>query len=163
MASIQIRPVTSDDHHWVAEVLSRFWGDTRVVSYGRLHEADRLPGLVAVVEGELSGLATYRIDGEACELVTLNSLRPGQGIGSQLVEAVLEKAHQSGCTRLWLVTTNDNLEALRFYQMQGFHLIELRPGVVDQSRRLKPEIPDIGMDGIPIKDELVLQRQILHP
>jgi ribosomal protein S18 acetylase RimI-like enzyme len=160
MTSVQIRPVTSEDQRWVAKVLTRAWGDTRVVSYGRLHQADRLPGLVAEVEGELVGLATYRVEDETCELVSLNSLRSGMGIGSKLLEAVVDLAGQEGCIRLWLITTNDNLQALGFYLKRGFRLVAVRLGAVEESRRLKPEIPAFGQDGIPIRDELVLEREL---
>lgn len=67
-------------------------------------------------------------------------------------------ARRAGCTRLWLVTTNDNLDALRFYQRRGFRLSRLRPGAVDLSRQtLKPEIPEVGTFGIAIRDELELE------
>ena len=59
-----------------------------------------------------------------------------------------------------LITTNDNVDALRFYQRRGFVLTELRPGAVDESRRMKPQIPLVGAYGIPIRDELVLVREL---
>jgi ribosomal protein S18 acetylase RimI-like enzyme len=158
MTSIQIRPVAPKDRPWVNRLLTQNWGSTRVVSYGQVHDAAGLPGLAAL-DGELPvGLATYRIEGSACELVTLNSLRPKLGTGTQLMEAVEAKARKVGCERLWLVTTNDNLKALGFYQKRGFKLIELRYDAMAQSRELKPEIPFVGKNGIPIRDEMVLEK-----
>jgi hypothetical protein len=58
---------------------------------------------------------------------------------------------------LWLVTTNDNTHALRFYHRLGFRLAALHPGAVEAARRLKPEIPLLGLDEIPIRDELELE------
>jgi hypothetical protein len=59
------------------------------------------------------------------------------------------------------VTTNDNVDALRFYQRRGFRLRAVRPGAVDDARRtLKPEIPAVGEQGIPIRDEIELERAI---
>ena len=91
------------------------------------------------------------IAGDACEIVTLDSLIEGQGIGTTLIEAVKAAAEAAGCRRLWLVTTNDNLHTLGFYQKRGFRLVAVHPGAVDAERRLKPEIPLIGNDGIPIQ------------
>ena len=91
------------------------------------------------------------------EVVTLDSLRPGRGIGTALIEAVKSAASAAGCRRLWLITTNDNLHALGFYQKRGFRLVAVHPGAVDAARRLKPEIPLNGNDGIPIRDEIELE------
>jgi ribosomal protein S18 acetylase RimI-like enzyme len=158
MASIQIRPLTPEDKSWAVDVLTRSWGSTRVVSCGKLHDAASLPGLIAMDGEQRVGLATYRIEDQASELLTLNALQPGLGVGTQLVEAVAAEAVRAGCVRLWLVTTNDNIEALRFYQTRGFQLVELRCDAMDQYRELKPEIPLIGENGIPIRDEWVLER-----
>jgi ribosomal protein S18 acetylase RimI-like enzyme len=82
-------------------------------------------------------------------------------VGSALIAEVEQIARRAGCTRLWLITTNDNVDALRFYQRRGFRLAALRPGAVDDSRtRLKPEIPDVGDHDIPIRDELELEQEI---
>lgn len=59
------------------------------------------------------------------------------------------------------MTTNDNLDALRLYQRHGFRLAALRPGAVDRSRHLKPDIPAIGAYGLPLRDELLLVRTII--
>ena len=82
----------------------------------------------------------------------------GIGVGSALVSTLEDAARAAGCRRLWLITTNDNLEALRFYQRRGFVLAALHPGAIEASRRLKPVIPLVGHDGIPIRDELELER-----
>ena len=160
MTSIQIRPLAPKDRPWAVDLLTQLWGSPLVVSYGQKHDASKLPGLVAEVDNQPMGLATYRIEDEACELVTLNSLQSDLGIGSQLVEAVAVTGKQAGCKRLWLVSTNDNLKALGFYQKNGFKLIELRSNAIVRSRELKPEIPLLGEDGIPIRDELVLERPL---
>ena len=126
------------------------------------------PGLVAVApDGALLGVLTYVLDGVSCEILTLHAVTRGRGAGTALIGAVRERAARAGCTRLWLVTTNDNVDALRFYQRRGFALTALHPGAVTASRRtLKPEIPEIGDHGIPLRDELVLAtpvtRRVAH-
>ena len=109
----------------------------------------------------LVGAATYVVDGDSCELLTLHAQHQFAGVGTALVEAVVEVAREAGCRRLWVVTTNDNVDALRFYQRRGFRLTEVRPGAVDMSREsLKPEIPLVGAHGIPLRDELELEFQL---
>ncbi|RYP81401.1 GNAT family N-acetyltransferase [Nocardioides guangzhouensis] len=115
------------------------------------------PALVAWRGDRLAGAATYVVTGDARELLTLHAADRGEGVGSALVAAVRDEAVRAGCTRLWVVTTNDNVDALRFYQRRGFRLDRLRPGAVDMSRdTLKPEIPKTGEHGIPLRDEVEL-------
>jgi DNA-3-methyladenine glycosylase I len=90
-------------------------------------------------------------------LVTLDALQEGRGVGSALLTAVVEQAGREGCRRLWLVTTNDNLAALRFYQRRGLRIVVVRRCAVDEARRVKPSIPLTGHDGIPIHDEVELE------
>ena len=119
------------------------------------------PALLAWSGDDLLGVATYVIRGIECELLTLHARTRFDGVGTALVTAVQEVARQSGCTRLWVVTTNDNVDALRFYQRRGFRLAHLRAGAVDESRAtLKPEIPRTGAHGIPLRDELELEMDL---
>ena len=155
-----VRPFQPADAGWANEWLTWAFGSSRVVSRGRLHDALALPGFVAELDGVPASLATYRIDGDQCELVTLLSETEGRGAGSAVIEAVAAEARARGCRRLWLITTNDNAHALRFYQRRGFRLAGLHSGAVDESRRIKPEIPELGNDGIPIRDEIELELQL---
>ena len=142
---------------WARRLLISEWGGGEVVSHGQVHDVLKLPGYVALLGEEPVGLVTYHIRGSECELITLNSLEEGIGIGSALVKRVAAKAQDEGCRRLWLITTNDNTKALRFYQINGFRLAALRRGAIENSRKLKPLIPLIGIDGIPIRDEIELE------
>jgi GNAT superfamily N-acetyltransferase len=73
---------------------------------------------VAVDGGAWLGLVTYHVDDDSCEIATIDSDRPNQGVGTALIEAVSAgRAARPSCRRLWLVTTNDNTAALRFYQI----------------------------------------------
>jgi ribosomal protein S18 acetylase RimI-like enzyme len=82
-------------------------------------------------------------------------------VGTALVEYAAREAGRRGCTRLWCTTTNDNLDALRFYQRRGFRLLALRPGAVDRARRaVKPQITAVGAYGIPLRDEIDVQRPL---
>ena len=118
------------------------------------------PALVAEDGERLVGVLTYVLAGRECEILTLHTAARWRGTGTALIAGVEEIARNAGCARLWVLTTNDNVDALRFYQRRGFRLAALNPGAVDRSRtQLKPEIPEHGAYGIPIRDELVLERR----
>ena len=157
MSPIQVRSSDATDADWVRSILVEYWRSVKVVSRGRVHYPDRLPGFVAFLGSGRVGLITYRVEDEQCEIITLNSLVEGIGVGTALVEAVRSVAVAKKCRRLWAITTNDNSRALRFYQRNGFSLAATHLNAVEESRKLKPEIPLIGMGGIPVRHELELE------
>jgi ribosomal protein S18 acetylase RimI-like enzyme len=154
---ITVRNIQPADHPVLEKLIPELWGSPLVVAKGRLINPVQLPGFIAEKDNQLAGVATYQVEEGNCELVTLNSFFPGEGIGSALIEHVRQKAIESDCGWLWLITTNDNLNALGFYQKRGFLLAALYPGAVMKARILKPEIPLVGDNGIPIRDEIQLQ------
>jgi GNAT superfamily N-acetyltransferase len=158
-SDLRVRALRDDERAWARSVLEDSWGGV-VIGGGREHRPAALPALVAEDGGERAGLATYLIEGTDCELVTIDALTVGGGIGGALVEAVADTARAAGCTRLHLITTNDNLPALRLYQRHGFMLTGVRLDEVEVSRRRKPQIPATGHAGIPIRDELELERPL---
>lgn len=159
MSAITVRPIEPgdpDDAGDVAAILLGSWGATQVVSRGVVHDASRLPGFVAERAGVIVGLLTYRPDDTAWEIVTVDALEPALGIGTALMSAAADAARSAGADRLWLITTNDNLDALRFYQRRGWRISRVHRGAVDAARELKP-IPLIGRYDIEIHDELELE------
>jgi GNAT superfamily N-acetyltransferase len=133
------------------------WGSDRMVSRGRLTEPVSVcPGFVAELDGRPAGLALLARREDGLELVGLLALEPGGGVGGALLAEVEREAERRG-TRAWLITTNDNTRALRLYQRRGWELVALHRDAVTEARRLKPEIPVTGDDGIPIRHELELQ------
>jgi GNAT superfamily N-acetyltransferase len=157
MPAITIHSIKDDDQAWVAQFIFKHWGSNKAISRGVVHYPQNLPGFVASNRGEKVGMVTYTIIGRNCEIVTLDSILPSSGVGTALIDAVREVATVSGCKRLWLITTNDNLNALRFYQKRGFILVAVHRNALEQSRKLKPEIPLIGEHGIPLRDEVELE------
>jgi len=155
--AVEIRPLHEDDRDWLEGFVVERWGAPTVVGHGRTYLVAELPGFVALEDDEPIGLVTFTIEDEACEIVTIDSLRERKGVGTALVRAVVDEASEAGCRRVWLITTNNNLRMLRFAQKRGFALVALHPRAVDDSRRLKPEIPVLGANGIPIRDELELE------
>ena len=156
---MEVIPITDPERDWMRGILSERWGSPYVYRCGMSDDASMLPGFVAVEEGRRLGVVTYRLENRECEVVTLDALRQWTGVGTGLLQAVEEEAAGRGCGRVWLVTTNDNLDALRFYQRRGYEIAEVRRGAVDETRRLhKPSIPRTGSYDIPIRDEIVVEK-----
>jgi GNAT superfamily N-acetyltransferase len=153
---VQVRPFSEDDRPWAIELMRERWGSEVAIARGKARDASLLEGFVAEIEGAPAGLAVYETRGAESELVTLDSLQEGAGVGSALLAAVANAAWRQECRRSLVVTTNDNVRALGFYQRRGFVLTALRRGAVDKSRQIKPKIPELGCDDTPIRDELEL-------
>ena len=158
---MRVRPREAADEAAAQAFLARH-DSLRAARLGELvHPLDH-PALVAeTADGQLLGMLTYvpGRDWKQCEILTLHADAQWHGTGTALIEAVRLLARRQGCTRLWVITTNDNVDALRFYQRRGFCLVRVHPGAVDRSRAsLKPEIPAVGAYGIPLRDEIELER-----
>ena len=163
-----MRPYGPGDRSWAEGLLEENMGGSRVARLGELIDPVGLPGLVAERDGERLGLLTYIVHGDQFEVLSLHCRVWNTGAGGALLEAAAELAAGRGCRRLWLVTTNDNLHALGFYQRRGLRLSALHAGAVDRDRALKPELPEVNPDNrIPIRDllelELDLPGQVARP
>ena len=157
----QVRDATPADRPAVDALHDAAWGGQLVVGHGRAFDLRTLPALVADgPDGRLAGALAYEIAGGALEVVSILADPPGQGTGGALLDAAVGLARATGANRVWLVTTNDNLDALRMYQRHGMRLMRLDPGAVDRSRAVKRGIPFIGAYGIPLRDELTLELRL---
>jgi ribosomal protein S18 acetylase RimI-like enzyme len=130
-----------------------FRGDI-IVSRGQLHEIKNLNGYVFIDGQRIMACILYKITGQECEIVSLDSRVQGQGIGSKLIQLVIDKGKSLNCSRVWLITSNDNMKAIRFYQKRGFDMVCIHKNAITEARNLKPSIPLYGFDGIPIKHEI---------
>jgi GNAT superfamily N-acetyltransferase len=157
---IEVRPLGETDRAWAADVEREAWGEPVAARLDELVALDPLPGRVAWRDRRRAGVARYAVREDRCELVSIVALAQGVGVGRALLDAVREAAVAAGCRRLWLITTNDNVRALRFYQRAGFDLAVLHHGAVARARRLKPGIAKVGDDGIPIDHELELRMEL---
>lgn len=155
-----IRPITADDHDDVLQLLTDRWTSPEVLIENEMIDASRLPGFTARADAELVGLVTViKRDGE-WEILTLDSLNRWGGVGSQLLQSVVDEAATNGIGRLTVRTSNDNLDAFRFYQRRGFRLERIGQGVIDEERKQKPAIPLHGDYGIEIHDEVLFARAL---
>jgi ribosomal protein S18 acetylase RimI-like enzyme len=157
--TISVRPFTPADRAWAANLWRERWASVTVASRGILHNALELAGFVAWLNDQRAGIITYRQDGmSGLEIVTLDSLVERVGVGTALIEAVRTQAQEVGCRRVWLITSNDNLNGLRFYQKRGMRLVAIyRDAIIEARKTLKPAIPLLGDDDIPIMDEIELE------
>ncbi|MEY9844668.1 GNAT superfamily N-acetyltransferase [Streptacidiphilus sp. BW17] len=157
MGDFRVRAAGPDDRERISELLGMSWGGAAVVAHGTVYDALHLPALLAERDGRVVGLLTYTLSPGGLEVVTLDAVPPRGGVGSALLDAGVVVARRAGAARLWLVTTNDNLDALRFYQRRGLRIVSVAPGAVDAARLVKPSIPETGEYGIPLHDELTLE------
>jgi ribosomal protein S18 acetylase RimI-like enzyme len=132
-----------------------------VIVHGDTFWPAELPGFLAEESGAVVGLLTYaQVRPDTVEVVTVDAFQQHNGIGTALLEAAVEAAAGLGARQVVLTTTNDNVDALRFYQRRGFRLVGLRPGALTETRRRKPAVPLLGDYGIPLTDELELARAV---
>ena len=154
---ISLRQLTVDDLTRLRAVWKENWGDEFVVAHGVIYYPDTLNGFIALDDDEWIGEITYTFSGIDCEIVSLDSAREGMGVGTMLISKVVEEARKKDCRRIFLITTNDNLNAIGFYQKRGFELVAIHRGAINVSRKIKPGIPLIGANNIPLRDEIELE------
>jgi GNAT superfamily N-acetyltransferase len=155
-----VTELSDNDRTWVRERTEMLFGGDTVVSRDVVHAPAELPGFIAREGNERVGLATFHVNDDICELVTLDSLCQWCGVGTALLEAVESAARGANCRKIWVITTNDNIDALRFFQRRGFQISVVRPNGLDAIRKLKPGIPLTGHYGIPMRDEVELLKDV---
>ncbi len=160
---MQVCEINAQYRDEVNRILYEAWQCPPIVSRGRLLDTTALPGFICLDEGIVKGIVTYHVENRECEIVTLNSLEENKGMGTVLIHAVIEAARRQACERVWLITTNDDIHAIRFYQRRGFDLKAAHINALTLSRRLKPGIPLIGVDGIRIRHELEFEMVLEAP
>ena len=152
-----LRRLALDDLPRLRRFWIEHWGGEEMITRGHVFRPEQLEGFIVEDGEEWVGLLTFLIKDGECEVTSLDSLREGLGIGSKLLEQAIEEARVRGCKRLFLITTNDNLNALGFYQKRGFEITAIYRGAVNASRKIKPGIPLVGYNNIPLRDEIELE------
>ena len=155
--ALEPRRLTRNDIPRLRRFWADHWGSDDVVIHGEVLYTDQLDGFVVEERGDWTGLITFICREGEMEVTSLDSLREGQGLGTRLIDLVVEEARNRKCRRLLLITTNDNLHAIGFYQKRGFQMAAIHRGAVNEARKLKPNIPLIGAHGIPMRDEIELE------
>jgi N-acetylglutamate synthase-like GNAT family acetyltransferase len=151
---MQIREMNDSDRDKALDIVKR-WGGDFVVSRGRISYPHKGAGFVLMDDNnDVTGLATYEINNNECELTLIEVFDKNKGNGSALLEKVKRTAKEAGCKRLWLITTNNNIEAKKFYQNRGMILKAVHKDAMKESRRIKPSIPEKDENGVEIRDEI---------
>ena len=150
-----ITSLTADQSSEVERIVTESWGGLHIAAHRKLYDLRELPCLIAITDKhELLGYCYYRISGGECEIMAIESIIHNIGVGSTLIDSIKKLAAESNCSRVYLQTTNDNTHAFRFYQRRGFTISAFRLNELDYARTLKPSIPQLGEDGIPIQHEI---------
>lgn len=157
---MKFRHLTASDLPELNKFWEEHWGSREMVVHGIIFQTDQLDGFVAEEQDQWVGLITFYIAQAECEIISLNSLKEGKGIAAKLIQNVIDAAKEAKCSRVLLSTTNDNLHALGFYQKRGFELVAVHRGAVNEARKLKPTIPLMGENNIPLRDEIELEMLI---
>ena len=152
--NFRVREKRPSDGARLGEAWTANYGGVTVISRGLEQRPLELPGLVAESHGELLGAVTWHCQGDQFEIVTLDSFKENLGVGTALLEAAVDVARKQHAARAWLITSNDNIRALRFYQRRGWDMVALHHDAVAESRKLKPNIPMRGDDDIPVRHEI---------
>ena len=156
-----IEEITEKNRQRVNDILINEWEATDIIIRGNVIDGTKLDGFLAVKDNEIIGLITYMIEKNECEIVSLNSFEENKGIATRLINVVKEIAIKKNCTRLKLITTNDNIRGIEFYQKRGFVFANIYINAIENSRKLKPEIPMYADNGLPIGDEIEFEMRLL--
>lgn len=158
--AIKIREVEPTDKGWVRELFIHNWAGDFVIIRGKTYQIEESDGYIAELDNKKVGLITFKVTGQEMEITSLNSLVEKKGVGTALVNKVVGLAKTKGLEDIRLITTNDNLGALRFWQKRGFRLSRVYPDAIETTRKLKPSLPLIGENGIPLRDEIELEMKL---
>ncbi len=154
----ELKPIDEETREEAVNLIIENWGSHIIVTKGKIHSARDLPGFIVNVNGKIGGLITCHIENGECEIVCLESTFQNQGFGTNLIDKVVETARGHNCKRVWLITTNDNTHAIRFYQKRGFNIAGIHINAIQESRKIKPQIPLYGFDNIPILHEIEFEK-----
>ena len=156
---MEVLPITETNKAKVIDFFKKHWGSAEMVISSGVYDCSTLNGFIVVDHNDnISGLITYIMTNDECEIISLDSVEENKGLGTSLLRAVEAIARKEKCPYIKLVITNDNLAALKFYQKRGYVLTKIHRNAVEKARKMKPEIPIVGNDGIPIRDEIELEK-----
>jgi ribosomal protein S18 acetylase RimI-like enzyme len=153
-----LKEITLENRDKIVSFFKEHWGSPEMIISTGIYQCDTLDGFIFEENNQIIGLITYVIKDNEIEVISLDSLQEGKGIGTSLMKKIENIAKQKKLQVVSLVTTNDNLNALKFYQKRGYRITTVIPNGVNKARNLKPSIPLIGNEGIPLNDELILKK-----
>lgn len=154
--ALKVRPAIPADEKWLNDLMDKNWGGLPLVIRGKKYYPAKLNGIIAENGNDVAGFLFYEIQNQDCEIIVLEVFDKFKGTGTLLLDE-LKNIAKSQCSRVYLMTTNDNIDALRFYQKRGFHICGIHIDSVKISRKIKPTIGILGDYDIPVRDEIDLE------
>ena len=154
----KIERISNETRNLVNQFFIDNWFSTDMSVRGEIIDGTKLDGFLLQEEKTIIGLVTYTFFEDVCEIVSLDSKRENIGIGSSLLKEVEKVAIDNNCKKMRLITTNDNIRALQVYQKRGYCLTKLYPNAMEEVRRVKPNVPELGDNDIPLRDEIELEK-----
>lgn len=154
---LTFRSTEPTDTKWIKEIMDEHWGGEPLVIRGKKYYPTSLPGIIIENGKKIIGILFYEIQNSDCEIIVFETFDKFKGVGTLVLNELKKIAKNKNCKRIYLMTTNDNLDALRFYQKRGFVICGIHVDSVKISRKLKPSIGLIGDYGIPLRDEIDLE------
>lgn len=151
---MEIKNISYKNRTQINHFINSQWFSTTMVVRGELIDMTVLDGFVVYENLNIIGLITYRIKDNECEIISLDSLKERRGIGTSLVNKVIQIAIKNKCIKVKLISTNDNINAIRFYQKRGFDMVRIYYNSLEIARKIKPSIPMMGEFNIPLKHEI---------
>lgn len=135
---LQIRAITSDDSKWIKDIMGKSWGGLPLIIRGKKYYPTE--GIVAENDSGVAGFIFFEIQKTDCEIVVFEIFDKFKGTGTIMLNKLYDLAKDKKCKRIYLMTTNDNLDALRFYQRRGFSICGIHLDSIKISRKMKPSI-----------------------
>ena len=89
---VNFHEITADNREAVNEFLKEHWYATTMVLRGEILDMTRVEGFFLEEEGAILALLTYRFDGKVFEILSLDSLRENEGIGTRMVAEAMDMA-----------------------------------------------------------------------
>lgn len=154
MKKIKIQPITKKNREIVNEILLKEWNSLFMIVRGKKISLNEIDGIIAYDGENIIGIITYLLYDDTLEIISLNSLYEGKGIGTLLIEEVKKKTREEGKSNIKVITTNDNINAIKFYQRRSFIISNVYINSIEKYRKIKPNIPQKGIFDIPIRDEI---------
>ena len=152
-----LKKINKINRNKINEFVISQWFSDKMIIHGEIIDLNQTEGYYFQENNKIIALITYRIINNELEILSLDSLYPNRGIGTKLLNKIKAIAKKNNCSSIKLITTNDNLNALRFYQKRGFVISNIYLDSIKESRKLKPQIPLIGNYDILIRDEIELK------
>ena len=156
----KIERISNETRDLVNQFFIDNWFSTDMSIRGEILDGTKLDGFLLQEDNTIIGLVTYTFFGDICEITSRDSKKENIGLGSALLKEVEKVAKNNNCKKMRLITTNDNMRALQFYQKRGYCLTKLYPNAMEEVRKVKPDIPELGDNDIPLRDEIELEKKL---